>query len=95
MTRQEGILLASRGFGLYLTVWGSVEVTYLPQALMSLLHHSFTASYHDYWFAYYGLSLSLHLVRLIGLFVAARWLLKSGDNVAQFFFPEREASSNS
>jgi len=62
---------------------------------MSFLHHSFTAGYHDYLFAYYGLSLSLHLVRMLGLFVAARWLLKSGNSVAQFFYPESEAAPNS
>lgn len=92
MTKQEGILVASRGFGLYLTVWGLVELTYVPAALMSFLHHSLTVGYRDYWFAYYGLSLSLHLVRLVGLFVAARWLLKSSDGVARFFYPESEAA---
>lgn len=94
MTRQEGILLASRGFGLYLTVWGLVELTYVPSVLMSFLHHSLTVGYHDYLFAYYGLSLSLHVIRLVGLFIAARWLLKSGDGVAQFFYPRSEAAPN-
>ena len=94
MTKQEGILFARRGFGLYLTVWGLVELTYVPSALMSFLHHLLTAGYHDYLFAYYGLSLSLHAVRLVGLFVAARWLLKSGDGVAQFFCPGSEVAPN-
>src|SRR5262249_52779333 len=94
MTKREAILLASRGFGLYLTVWGLVELTYLPSSLMSFLHHSLTAGYHDYLFAYYGLSLSLHLVRMLGLLVAARWLLKSGNSVAQFFDPQSESPAS-
>jgi hypothetical protein len=95
MTKREGLLLATRAFGLYLTVWGLVEVTYLPQALLSFLHHASTSDYHDYLWAYYGLSLSLYLVRVVSLFVAARWLLKGGTSVAEFFLPEIEPSSDS
>jgi len=61
---------------------------------MSFLHHLSPAGYHDYLLAYCGLSLSLHLVRMFGLFVAASWLLKSANAVAQFFYPESNPASN-
>jgi hypothetical protein len=90
ITRQEGIVLASRAFGFYLTVWGLVEVTYLPQALLSFLHH---AGPRDYLWTYYGLNLSIYLVRVVGLLVAARWLLKGGTAVAEFFLPRIDSES--
>ena len=94
MTKQEGILLVSRAFGFYLTIWALFELMYLPQTLLSFFHHTSNAP-HDYWWTYYGVSLSFYLVRVIGLAFTARWMLKSGSSVIRFFFPELDTPANS
>lgn len=86
MTRKEAVLLVSRGFALYLIVWGLTEVTILPQVLFEF-HRSLLGS--SGW-TYYRIDATFYLVRIVGLFVAAGWLLKAGQGVQNFLLPETD-----
>jgi hypothetical protein len=90
MTRKEGVLLASRALSVYLLCWGLSDVTYLPQYLLSVGHHSVALIGHDYWSTYYSLGFAFHVVRIIALFAAASWFYRCGARVQGFFFPSEE-----
>ena len=86
MTRKDAVLLASRAFALYLIVWGLTDITILPQVLFEF-HRSLLGS--SGW-TYYRIDATFYLVRIVGLFVTARWLLKSGQGVQNFLLPDTE-----
>lgn len=84
MTRKDAVLLASRAFALYSIVWGLTDVTILPQVLFDL-HRSLIGS--STW-TYYRIDATFYLVRIVGLFAAAVWLLKAGQGIQNFLLPE-------
>ena len=52
MSRKELVLLVSRAFALLLITWAFVELTYLPDRVLGLIHHVNERSVlaaHDYW----------------------------------------------
>ena len=88
MTRKEAVRLASRAFALYLIVWGLTDVTYLPQVFFAFHHYSDSVFVpHGYSWTYYRIDATFYIVRIVGLFAIAAWLLRSGDGVENFFFP--------
>jgi hypothetical protein len=87
MTRREGLFLASRAFALYLLCWGLSDVTYLPQVLLSVKHHSSVLLSEDYWSRYYLADLAFHILRIVALFTTAGWLYRCGPRVESYFFP--------
>lgn len=93
MTRTEGLLLASRAFALYLLAWGLSEVTYVPERIHSLTHHSSVLISNDYWWRHELVSLSFLVVRIVGLFATAGWLYRCGPRVENYFFPEKTSEA--
>jgi hypothetical protein len=88
MYRKELLLLASRAFALLLTTWALVDVTYLPEHLFALSHHLNLRSAlatHDYWSSYYWTITVFHLVRILGLFLAAALFWRCGPGVEALF----------
>jgi hypothetical protein len=89
MTRRDAILIASRAFALYLICWALTDVTYLPQTVFSLRHHSSALITHDYLWTYYRVEAVFRLIRILALFVTATWLLKGSKGVEDFFLPTK------
>jgi hypothetical protein len=94
MTKKEGILLASRALSVYLLCWALSDMSYLPQYLLSIGHHSFALIGHEYWSTYYFLGFAFHVVRIIALFAAASWFYHCGVRVEEFFFPSEEPGAS-
>ena len=67
--------------------WGLSEVTYFPQRLISLTHHSSVLISSDYWSRYDLVGLSLHILRIVALFATAAWLYRGGAGVEAFLLP--------
>jgi hypothetical protein len=93
MTRKDAVVLASRAFALYLIAWGLSDLTYVPQSLLSLRHHSSVLFTNDYWWTYYSVALLFHVVRIAALFVTAGWLYRCGHRVEAFFLPSEESDT--
>lgn len=92
MTKREGLLLASRAFALYLLCWGVSEVTYLPQLVLSIKHHSSVLISEDYWSRYYLVDFAFHILRIVALFATASWLYRCSPRVESYFLPPEKAS---
>jgi hypothetical protein len=95
MTRREGLLLASRAFALYLLCWGLSEVSYLPQRLVLLRHHTSVLT-SPVWSlsTYEGVGLSFHILRVVALFAMAAWLYNGSKGVEGFLLPAEPPASN-
>jgi hypothetical protein len=91
MTKRDAVVLASRALALYLICWGLNEVTILPQVVLQFRHHGAAAT-HDYLWNYYRVDLTFYVVRIVALFVAAEWLIKSGEGVHRYFLPGQDAT---
>jgi hypothetical protein len=88
MTRREGLLLASRAFALYLLCWGLSEVSYLPQRIVLLRHHTSVLTSPTWSLSTYDVvGLSFHMVRIVALFATASWLCRGGKGVETFLLP--------
>jgi hypothetical protein len=88
MSKKELVLVASRAFALLLISWGTVEVTYLPQRLLTLSHHlSQRSVFHiyDYWSTYYLIITVFNAVRMLGMFLAAALFWRCGPRVMALF----------
>jgi hypothetical protein len=100
MSRKDAVVLASRALALLLVLWALTDVSYLPEYVHSLIHHSNQESVltpHGYWFYYYLVRLASLLVRIVGYSIAARWLFKGGPRVEELFLPsapEQSATQN-
>ena len=99
MTKKEGVVLASRALALYLICWGLSDVTYLPQVLLDVYHHSHHSSVlaneagPDYFLTYHKVQLVFYLFRITALLLTARWLIKHGDGVYRYFFPSERSDA--
>lgn len=92
MTRKDAVLLASRAIGLYLVIWGVLELTYLPQIVLLLRRHSGTALVpHDSWWNYYRTEATFYIFRTVALLATATWLLKGGEKVEKFLLRNGKA----
>ncbi len=96
MSRKELVLLVSRAFSLLLIILGFVEVTYLPARLLTFSHHLNQASvlathdYHDYLTKFYLITGTFHVVRILGLFLAAALFWKCGPRVEALFSSQQD-----
>lgn len=90
MTKREAVVLASRVVALYLICWALSDISRLPQEIMGFQHHG-TAAAHDWIWSLYRVELTFYVVRIVGLLIAAEWLIKCRDGVYRYFLPlERE-----
>jgi hypothetical protein len=88
MSRRELVALASRALALLLIVWAFVELTYLPDRLLGLVHHLNEHSAlapRDYWSSYYLILTVFTLLRMIAFLVAATLFWKCGPRVQSLF----------
>jgi hypothetical protein len=88
MTREEMASLASRAFALLMAAWALVEVSSLPERIVSLTHHLAERGVlrtEDYWSTYYKVVLSALVVRILALAIAAVWFWKAGPRTQRLF----------
>ena len=88
MPQKEAVQVASRALALLMIVWVLVEITQLPQVVLSLAHHLQLNSVlipQRYWTIYYVAGLSTHTVRIMGLSLAAAWFWKCGPGLEAAF----------
>lgn len=93
MSREEGIQIASRALALITAVSAVSTLTYLPDALVPLVHHLLTRGAlvgQDYWTGYYVAITFSHVVRFLGLSLAALWFWKCGPGVRSALFPAHD-----
>jgi hypothetical protein len=69
------------------------DITYMPQTILSLRHHSSVLAGQDYFWTYYRVEATFRLIRIVALFIAATWLMKAGPSVESFLMPEKLARS--
>ena len=86
MSKREAVVLASRVVALYLLCWAVSDIMHLPQEIMSFRHHG-TAAAHDWLWSAYRVELTFYVVRIVGLFIVAEWLIKCGAGVYRYFLP--------
>ncbi len=92
MTRRDAVVLASRALALYLICWALNDVTALPQLVIALRHHTGVLGTHDSWWDYYRVESTFYVVRIVGLFLTAEWLIKCGDGVYRYFLGSGRAA---
>jgi hypothetical protein len=81
MTREDAAIVASRSLAMRMAVWTLVELTELPEWLLSLMHHLGQQSVlgtRDYWTSYYSVVLALHVIRVLVTSLAGAWFWKGG-----------------
>jgi hypothetical protein len=93
MNRKEIVVFASRALAFYLLVWASMELTYLPEKLMSLHHYrsrldaGFAMPSADYFICYEQVGIGLLLLRIAILLVLAFALWTCAPWVERFLMP--------
>ena len=90
MSRKDALVLASRALALLFATWALGEVSYVPESLHSFCHYINLdpgSSATQYLRHYYLLRLSFLVTRIIGFSLMARWLYKSGPEVAELLLP--------
>ena len=81
MTRKDLTLLVNRAFAMMLFGWAATDITYVPERVLSLIHHIHERSVlsnHDYWSTYYSVVLVFFTLRIVGLLVVGRWFWTRG-----------------
>jgi hypothetical protein len=95
MSRKELVLLVSRAFALLMIAWAFVELTYLPDRLLGLVHHLNERSAlvpHDYWSNYYSVLAISTVLRMLVFFFAAVLFWRCGPRVEALF--SRQSNQN-
>src|SRR5215469_8366468 len=91
MSREDGIVLASRTLAVLLMVEALTDLSYLPGSVHAFLHYvsvELSSSAATQYYRHANLiSLSFHIVRIIGFSLLARWLFKGGEEVASLLLP--------
>jgi len=89
MSKREFVLVVSRGFALLLITCASIEVTYLPERVSSLMHvfgeQTVLRTTHDYWTNYYSLVIGLLILRVSALLLATVLFWRCGSRVQSLF----------
>ncbi|MGA8150320.1 MAG: hypothetical protein WB952_05180 [Terriglobales bacterium] len=88
MSRRELVFLVSRAFALFLLTWALVELSYLPEQVLSLSHavseRSVLAT-GDYWSRYHWMLAVLTALRMLALFLASILFWRCGPQVEALF----------
>jgi hypothetical protein len=98
MSRRELVSLVSRAFALLLIVWAFVELTYLPDRLLGLIHHLNERSAvapHDYWSSYYLMLTVFTILRMLVFLVVAVLFWRCGPRVEALFSSQQGNQSDS
>jgi hypothetical protein len=97
MTREEMASLTSRAFALLMTVWTLVEISSLPERILSLSHHLEERGVlrtADYWSAYYKVVLVALVLRILVLAIASVWFWKAGPRARTIFLGREPSTLN-
>jgi len=98
MSKREIVVLVSRALAVIQIITALLEVTGLPQELLSLFHHIFPVQapvFGDYWSRYY-MEAVLALIARIAICTFAAWLLwKCGPDMERFLLPSGKLDSES
>ena len=88
MSAREAVSIASRALAVYFLFWLLSDLTYLPSRLFSLWHHRNMPGSTE-WTTYLRdsdvISVSFHLLRMVGLFFAVQWFYRSGPAIQEYF----------
>jgi len=90
MTRREIVVLVSRALAVIQLMTALIEITYLPDHLMNLIHHMIplqTPYFGDYWSRYYMEALLALVARIAILLLAALTFWKCGPKIEQLLLP--------
>ncbi len=97
MSKQEGVVIASRALAVLMTVWALVDVSYLPEHVQSFVHYMYyertpstNLQYLQYMQHTYLISLCFLMARLIGYSLLAWWLFKGGPEVSELLLPSSD-----
>jgi hypothetical protein len=87
--------IASRTFALYLMSWALLDCTYLPQYLLSLVHHLGESDLRDqnYWKNYYLLEVASLVLRVAGTALASAYFWNAGPRIMRLFLPAGEEAT--
>lgn len=91
MTRPELVRILSRLFALNLLAGALTDCTYLPQYLVSLVHH---LNDSNYWKNYYLLETASMVLRIAALSLAAVYFWNAGPRVMRLFSPRELGVEN-
>jgi hypothetical protein len=97
MTREETASLASRTFALLMAAWTLVEISSLPERILSLAHHSGERGVlrtADYWSTYYKVVLVALVLRILALAIAAVWFWTAGVRARRLFLGGGQPAPN-
>jgi hypothetical protein len=90
MSRKELVLLVSRAFALLMIAWAFVELTYLPDRLLGLVHHLNERSVltpHEYLTNYYFILTASTVLRMLVFLFVAVLFWNCGPRVEAVFSP--------
>jgi hypothetical protein len=96
MSKREIVVMVSRALAVIQIVTTLLEVTYLPQELLSLFHHIFplqTPVFGDYLSRYYMEVVLALIVRIAICSFAAILLWKCGPDIERWLLPSKTESS--
>ena len=89
ISKKELLFVISRGFALLLITWAFLDLTYLPERVFSLSHHvgqqSVLSTTHDYWRAYYLMTIVFLILRVLALLIVAVLFWRCGPRVEALF----------
>ena len=93
MSRKDAVTLASRTLAVLMVVTALTDLSYLPGRLNSFVHYTYQTAISTEWVQYqrhfYLIEVGFLIIRVIGLFLLARWLFKGGDEIEQLFLPQQ------
>lgn len=93
MSRKALVQLASKALALNLVIWAVAGLVYVPAIFVSVLHYrnmGVPAPQVKYFYTYYLIQLSSHLVLSGGLFIASVWVYRCGASIEGFLSPSAE-----
>ncbi len=90
MTRREGVILASRGLAIYLTINALVALSALPEVAYSFQHYAVgtvTTTAAEYWRHHHLIERGFLMTRIIGYSLMASWLFRCGPEIEEWLLP--------
>ena len=98
MSRKEIVLLVSRALAMIQFVAAMLEISYLPERVVSLMHraHSFSAQGDaesaNYWSSYDQVGVAFMCARIVGLLVLTAIFWNSAPWIERMLAPTREGA---
>lgn len=98
MSREDGVILASRTLALLLLVWALAELSNLPASFYAFRHYwnvdLRAASETEYYRHSHLMALSFLVGRIIAFSLLSRWLFRGGPEVLEMLLPADVQETN-